>query len=97
MVQLEILLPTMHYQCHYQCRIKCSKCPPLTSSHAFRRLVKSLLTALLIGSYYLNTEFFVYTFVCQMNLRRCNVTNDVAFTLDQVLSFFVSNNKWRNQ
>ena len=30
---------------------------------------------------------------CQMNLLRCNITDDVAFML--VLSFFVSNNKWR--
>src|SRR6218665_2493021 len=49
MVQLEILLPTKHYKCHFQCHIKCSKCPPLTCTHAFRRLVKSL-TALFIGS-----------------------------------------------
>src|SRR6218665_2174770 len=49
MVQLEILLPTKHYYCHFRCHIKCSKCPPLTCTHAFRRLVKSL-TALLIGS-----------------------------------------------
>src|SRR6218665_3026609 len=49
MVQLEILLPTNHYYCYFQCHIKCSKCPPLTCMHAFRRLAKSL-TALLIGS-----------------------------------------------
>src|SRR6218665_304252 len=54
MVQLEILLPTKHYYCHFQCHIKCSKCPPLTCTHAFRRLVKSL-TALLIGKSLRNT------------------------------------------
>src|SRR6218665_1986874 len=35
---------------------------------------------------YLNKEIFIYTFVCQMNLPHCNVTDDIAFTL--VLSFF---------